>query len=210
MKKDIEWLKEEIGELPCVDTVFISDGLSYMDSAVPVLPVYDLINQLDEPEKPVELQELIEKYSKDSMSTYDVKVEREKFVNDLQNLLVPKQEITFEQAHDKLREESILSVKSFDYYWNCINDNVEIDEPGNLLVPDQREQLEIAYKDILERGEFWFDDKKYVVVEKPTVEEEQQKEEWTETVEEAVADFDRSLERLRELWRSMEVEELEE
>ena len=50
MTKDIEWLKEEIGELPCVDTVFISDGLSYMDSAVPVLPVYDLINQLDEPE----------------------------------------------------------------------------------------------------------------------------------------------------------------
>lgn len=48
-----------------------------------------------------------------------------------------EQEITFEQTHDKLREESILSEKSFDYYWNCINDNVEIDEPGNILVPKQ-------------------------------------------------------------------------
>lgn len=44
-------------------------------------------------------------------------------------------EITFEQVHDKLREESILSKKSFDYYWNCINDNVEIDEPWNIFVP---------------------------------------------------------------------------
>ena len=46
-------------------------------------------------------------------------------------------EVTFEQAYDKLREGSILSEKSFDYYWNCISDNVEIDEPGNLLVPKQ-------------------------------------------------------------------------
>lgn len=93
VNKDIEWLKEEIGELPCVDTVFNSGGSSYIDSAVPVMTVYDLIDQLDEPEKPDELQELIEKYSKDSMSTYDVKVEREKFVNDLQSLLIPKQEL---------------------------------------------------------------------------------------------------------------------
>lgn len=70
-------------------------------------------------------------------------------VEDLQNLLVPKQEITFDQAHDKLREESILSEKSFDYYWNCINDNVEIDEPGNLLVPKQ-EELESKIKVLIE------------------------------------------------------------
>ena len=42
-----------------------------------------------------------------------------------------------------------------------------------LLVPKQgeREQLEIAYKDILSRKEFLFDDKRYVVVEKPTIPE---------------------------------------
>ena len=38
---------------------------------------------------------------------------------------------------------------------------------------DNREQLEKAYKDILERGEFWFDDKKYVVVETVDITEEQ-------------------------------------
>ena len=50
MYKGIEWLKEEIGELPCVDTVFNSGGSSYIDSAVPVMAVYDLIDKLDEPE----------------------------------------------------------------------------------------------------------------------------------------------------------------
>lgn len=53
MKKDIEWLKEEIGDLPITDTVFISDNVSYIDSAVSVTSVYDLIDQLDEPEKVV-------------------------------------------------------------------------------------------------------------------------------------------------------------
>lgn len=50
---------------------------------------------------------------------------------------------------------------------------VHVDDLKELLVPkqDEREQLEIAYKDILERSEFWFDDKEYVVVEKPTIPE---------------------------------------
>lgn len=53
--------------------------------------------------------------------------------------------------------------------------NVAIDEfseyVDQLDQMDEREQLEIAYKDILERSEFWFDDKEYVVVEKPTIPE---------------------------------------
>lgn len=48
MTKDIEWLKEEIGKLPCVDAVFNSDGLIYVDSSVPVMPVYDLINEVEQ------------------------------------------------------------------------------------------------------------------------------------------------------------------
>lgn len=129
MKKDIEWLKEEIGDLPIADTVFISDGVSYIDSAVSVMSVYDLIDQLDEPE--VLSQEWIDKhkYRYDNIEVVGTK--------DLQNPLVPKQEMTFDEVHDKLREESILSEKSFDYYWNCINDNVEMDEPGNLIIPKQ-------------------------------------------------------------------------
>lgn len=62
MIKNIEWLKEEIGELPCVDTVFNSDGSSYIDSAVPVMTVYDLLDQLDEPEQPkITLQDVTDK-----------------------------------------------------------------------------------------------------------------------------------------------------
>ncbi len=39
---------------------------------------------------------------------------------------------TIYDAHDKIREESILTDKSFDCYWNCIADGVEIDEPKPL------------------------------------------------------------------------------
>src|SRR5699024_9235488 len=89
--KNIEWLKREIGKLPCVDTVFINDGLSYMDSAVPVLPVYELLNQLDEPE--VLSQEWI-----DEQKVARVKNVRKRTRDDvvpvekLQGILVPKQE----------------------------------------------------------------------------------------------------------------------
>ena len=48
MKK--EQLKEAVGELNLVDTVFEADGVSYIDTAVSVTQVYDLIDQLDEPE----------------------------------------------------------------------------------------------------------------------------------------------------------------
>ena len=50
MKKDKKWLKEEIGDLPTASAEFINDGLNYIDSAIPVTSVYDLIDQLDEPE----------------------------------------------------------------------------------------------------------------------------------------------------------------
>ena len=48
-----EQLKEAVGELNLVDTVFEADGVSYIDTAVSVTQVYDLIGQLDEPEKAV-------------------------------------------------------------------------------------------------------------------------------------------------------------
>ena len=46
-------LKEAVGELNLVDTVFEIDGKSYIDTAVSVMQVYDLIDQLDEPVKVV-------------------------------------------------------------------------------------------------------------------------------------------------------------
>ena len=50
MTKNIEWLKENIGELPNTDTVFVSEGKQYVDRGVPVLSVYDLLDQLDKTE----------------------------------------------------------------------------------------------------------------------------------------------------------------
>lgn len=73
MKKNIEWLKEEVGELPCVDTVFNSDGSSYIDSAVPVMAVYDLLDQLDESEakKIIDLEyELFLEKTKNSKNSF--------------------------------------------------------------------------------------------------------------------------------------------
>ena len=51
MKKDKKWLKEEVDKLNLVDTVFQYDGVSYIDTAVSVWQVYDLIDELDETEK---------------------------------------------------------------------------------------------------------------------------------------------------------------
>ena len=48
---DKNQLKEAVGELNLVDTVFESDGVSYIDTAVSVTQVYDLIDRLEEPEK---------------------------------------------------------------------------------------------------------------------------------------------------------------
>lgn len=88
MKKDIEWLKEEIGELPCVDTVFNSEGSSYIDSAVPVMVVYDLIDKLDEPE--VLSQEWIDEH----IDYADVGGDTSVYTcRRLKSLLVPKQEL---------------------------------------------------------------------------------------------------------------------
>ena len=48
MKKDKEWLKEAVGELNLADTVFESGGVSYIDTAVSVTQVYDLIDQFED------------------------------------------------------------------------------------------------------------------------------------------------------------------
>ena len=76
--------------------------------------------------------------------------------------------------------------------------NEFISDVNQLDEPDEREQLETAYKDILNRGEFLFDDKRYVVVEKEP-----------ETIASVIVDFFKAAERLKEIG-AIEVEELEE
>ena len=80
MKKDIEWLKEEVGELPCVDTVFSRGGSSYIDSAVPVMAVYDLLDQLDEPEVLSQEEEQTPETVADVMVDFSKSLERLKEV----------------------------------------------------------------------------------------------------------------------------------
>ena len=46
-----EELKEAVGELDLVDALFKNDSERYVDTAVSIMQVYDLIDQLEEPEK---------------------------------------------------------------------------------------------------------------------------------------------------------------
>lgn len=87
MKKGIKWFKEEVGELNLVDTVFEADGVSYIDTAVSVMQVYDLINELDEQEALSRewLDENKSSWTELKVDGYYIPVEK------LQNLLVPKQ-----------------------------------------------------------------------------------------------------------------------
>ena len=86
MKKGKEWLKEAVGELNLVDTVFEYDGVSYIDTAVSVNQVYDLIDQMDEPEV------LSHKWISDHIIFNDKEDAEYVYADKLQNLLVPKQE----------------------------------------------------------------------------------------------------------------------
>lgn len=119
-------------------------------------PMYYFINdfitdvkELDEPE--VLSKEWIDEHEK---LYWMAKEEEVVEVKDLQNLLVPKQEEVdraYKDGYEKGKEHATRNEEE----------------------PDEREQLETAYKDILNRGEFWFDDKKYVVVETVEITEEQ-------------------------------------
>ena len=82
MKKDIKWLKEEVDKLNLVVTEFESDGMCYMDRAVSVTQVYDLIDELDEPE--VLSQEWVRNNQERKGVHFFVNVTK------LQNLLVPE------------------------------------------------------------------------------------------------------------------------
>ena len=98
-------------------------------------------------------------------------------------------------------ENHTASADTISYYSDENVPVVPVEKLKNLLVPtlsemetDEHTQLERAYKYILNRGEFWFDDKKYVVVE-----------EKSETVASVMADFFGAAIRLKEAL-GMEVE----
>ena len=87
MKKDIEWLKNEVNELPLR---FLGFSMLKQREEFTVVKddVLELINQLDEPEV------LSQKWIDEHVVYADVRGGTQAFihVDDLQNLLVPKQE----------------------------------------------------------------------------------------------------------------------
>ena len=93
MYKGIKWLKEEVGELNLVDTVFEADGVSYIDTAVSVMQVYDLIDRLDEQEV------LSHKWISDHIIFNEKEDAEYIYADELQNLIVPKQELPVVPKH---------------------------------------------------------------------------------------------------------------
>ena len=86
--RDIEWLKDEIGKF--VEPYDMRDQLTYMEGVVDIAEhMLHLVNQLDESE--ILSQEWIDEH----VVYADVRGGTEEFirVNDLQNLLVPKNEL---------------------------------------------------------------------------------------------------------------------
>lgn len=194
VEKNIEWLKEEIWR----QDIVIDKGYIYTDDLM------SIISEVDDPEV------LSQEWIRDNQERKGVHF----FVNaiKLQNLLVPKLEkITEERAWEVLSEIYDIPNKRYlreamrvvaDY----VGDESTLEElKGRLSEQDEREQLEIAYKDILNRGEFWFDDKKYKVVPK----QEHAIEKQAKTVASVIDDFFKSAKRMKEVL-DMEVEELEE
>ena len=98
MKKDIKWLKKEF------DDLFNGKSILTVGKSV----VYEILNQLDEPE--VLSQEWLDNNS--IYASSDGVTEEYVHVDDLQNILVPNQEITEEQVSEYLRERSMTAVDS--------------------------------------------------------------------------------------------------
>ena len=128
MKKDIKWLKEEVGELNLVDTVFEADGVSYIDTAVSVMQVYDLIDELDEQE--VLSQEWVRNNQERKGVHFFVNVTK------LQNLIVPKQE----ELETKIQELIEAYKQEEDAYSNPENGWISgfIEDLKNLVEEEQK------------------------------------------------------------------------
>lgn len=159
MEKIIKLLKEEVSKLRGYAVIIDGeDGEWEPVTTVSMEDIYEILNQLDELE--FLSQEWIDKKAIHIRGLGNI-IEEETF----KNLIVPKQKVLSQEWID---DNSVYASSD-----GITEEYVHVDDLKELLVPkqDEREQLEIAYKDILERSEFWFDDKRYVVVEKPTIPE---------------------------------------
>ena len=126
MKKDIEWLKKEIPNLRGYAVLIDGeDGEWEPVTTVSVEDIYELINRLDELE--VLSQEWIDEHRE---STFDLDEDFETVfikVEDLQNLIVPKQEVLSQEWIEK-------NTWVNDHIWRPF---VYVDDLKEILVPKQ-------------------------------------------------------------------------
>ena len=179
MKKDIEWAKKQI-DLRDTGTTDMEDPQFYVDTGLRM--ALDFLNQLDEPE--VLSQEWIDENKTsidrklDGTPIYKVREEL------LQNLLVPKQEEV-----DRAYKDGYEKGKQHTFYKGYLEGLTEGERKTNEYFESITEEpsYEQVQKYLSEHG--------IEVVEKEP-----------ETVADVIADFFKSLERLKEVM-SMEVEE---
>ena len=160
MEKSIKCLKEKVSKLRGYAVIIDGeDGEWEPVTTVSVEDIYELIDKLDEPE----VKQLDRRIKE--LESYNDELIRDN--NQLRNAL----------DNQEVLSEEFINEKAVEIYADTADAEVHVAfrmrDLQSLLVSkqDEREQLETAYKDILSRREFLFDDKRYVVVEKPTIPE---------------------------------------
>ena len=132
-----EQLKEAVGELNSVDTAFEYDGVSYIDTAVSVNQVYDLIDQLDEPE--ITLNEAFNKLEETHI------LSKGEIVKHFEQLEIHNGKVTYGDYETLSLEWIEEHRKSY-----TMEDSVEISDLQNLLVPKQEEKNSELYGKFVE------------------------------------------------------------
>lgn len=156
--KDKKWLKEEIGELNLVDTVFKYDGVSYIDTAVSVWQVYDLIDQLYETEKVV-IPQFVAEWCEENKKDLEYAIyEISNHVSTKSYGELNEMELWFEDSLNK-PIETLMKTKLFGY------------EIEKLYRVEMHGTTDIALL-TLEGNEYYFDEPLDYVGERPNIRQE--------------------------------------
>lgn len=160
MKKYKECLKEAVGELNLVVTEFEADGMSYMDSAVSLTQVYDLIDQLDELEKVVIPQFVAEWYEENKKDLEYAIYEISNYVSARDSVKLNEMEVWFDDNSNN-PTETLIKMKLFGY---------DI-EKEKLYRVNMHGTTDVALL-TLEGDEYYFDEPLDYVGERPDIRQE--------------------------------------
>ena len=184
MRKEKEWLKDKIKEEER-DLKYVYDNYVPYEKVLIADDVYDLIDQLDEPE--VTLDRAFDKVAESYYMT------KEEIWRLLEWLEVHGGKVTYDEpetlSQEWIDENKVSRIDNLRKM--TTSDVVTVEKLKNLLVPNQ-EEVDRAYKDGYEKG------KKYTFY-KGYLEGLADKESEPETVADVLADFHKSLERLKKV-----------